>query len=195
MDFIPNAIYCIECDTRTFIDLPTPDTECPVCLDNGREDVWCHTVVMVASCPNGEDGCESDFCNHRGEHSFDEYEIEEAEEGIDYIAEAITLPPACAKPCSECPWRRESAGGWLGPWTAEEWVTLANSDEPIACHTSIEISDVWTAKTRQCAGAAAYRKATGKLPRNPEVAVGPLQPNTFTNPIEFLDHHQIGANA
>jgi len=190
----PNAIHCFECFEITMVDHPTFDTECPVCRDYGREDVWCHEVVTVLPCPNGEDGCESDFCNHRGLHTINEDEAEEAIEGLDY-GMPVSLPPACAKPCKECPWRRESAGGWLGPWTAEEWVALANSDEAIACHTTIEIDGVWTARTKQCAGAASYRKATGKVPRDRQVACGPVQDNCFTNRVEFLDHHtRIGAS-
>ena len=48
-----------------------------------------------------------------------------------------TLPEATQRPCNECPWRRESAPGWLGPFDADDWLMLAHSDLPIACHQTI----------------------------------------------------------
>jgi hypothetical protein len=105
------------------------------------------------------------------------------------------LPPACAKPCGECPWRRESIPGWLGPFTAAEWLALTGSDEPVACHTTIEVDDEWTPRTRQCAGAAVYRRNVAKLPRNPEVAVAAERDTEtiFATPGEFAAHHDRGA--
>lgn len=103
----------------------------------------------------------------------------------------MTLPCARKRPCGGCPWRRSSIAGWLGPFDAEEWVALARSDEPIACHESIEVDGEWTENTLQCAGAAIFRGNTAKSPRNPEVAKFP--PNTelvFGRATEFLDHHE-----
>jgi hypothetical protein len=53
--------------------------------------------------------------------------------------------------CGGCPWVRDSPNGWLGPFTAEEWVGLAASDAPVACHESIEVNDSWEGAL-QCAG-------------------------------------------
>lgn len=62
-------------------------------------------------------------------------------------------------PCSDCPWKRSSIKGWLGPYNVGQWIRLAHSDAQIQCHTrmrqggdALMQSDHW-----QCAGAAIYR--------------------------------------
>lgn len=102
------------------------------------------------------------------------------------------LPEPCKVPCNECPWRRKAAPGWLGPFTAGEWVALAHAEEPIACHATIEVEDDWsTPGIRQCAGAAIYRSNVAKRPRDPEVALLPADRDAvFASPIEFTRHHE-----
>ena len=109
----------------------------------------------------------------------------------------MTLPAARPNPCGECPWRRDSLPGWLGPWTAEEWAALAHSDQPIACHTSIEVEGSWdTSGIRQCAGSAIMRANLCKSPRDPEVAVGkPNRETIFGWTDEFIEHHNNGMAA
>lgn len=100
------------------------------------------------------------------------------------------LPDATPRPCNDCPWRRVSCAGWLGPFDAEEWIALAHSDEPIACHETIVEDDVWDG-AKQCMGAAIYRANIAKLPRNREVIVGKAdREHVFSGPREFIDHHQ-----
>jgi hypothetical protein len=87
----------------------------------------------------------------------------------------IKLPPAVPKPCSDCPWRRNAAPGWLGPHTAQEWIRLAHGEAPIACHQTIpkgsdemEPEKTWAVPgVRQCKGAAIYRTNVFKSPHNP----------------------------
>ena len=102
----------------------------------------------------------------------------------------MTLPEATVTICNDCPWRRESLNGWLGPFTAEQWIALAHSDEPIACHQTIEEEDSWEGAF-QCAGAAQYRKNIAKLPKNPEVAIAANvdRETVFSRPAEFTAHH------
>jgi len=50
----------------------------------------------------------------------------------------MTLPQATPRPCNDCPWRRKSCAGWLGPFGI-----------------------------KQCAGAAVYRANVCKSPRDP----------------------------
>jgi hypothetical protein len=78
--------------------------------------------------------------------------------------------------------------GWLGPYTAEEWEQLAHGEEPIACHLSIEESGSWDGAL-QCRGAASYRANVAKSPRDPEVVVGPKDPNVFGFR-EFRTYHE-----
>lgn len=103
------------------------------------------------------------------------------------------LPEPTVRACGECPWRRESAPGWLGPFTAEQWLGIARSEAPVACHRTIcgDDNDWDNGTIRQCAGMAQYRRNTGKRPRDPEVAVAEDVDNVlfFGGPVEFREHH------
>jgi hypothetical protein len=141
------------------------------------------------SMPHGEDVAETaDYMAQK---------LLESEGGLNVWVrkiEQVELPDALHKPCNDCPWRRNAAPGWLGPYTAEEWVQLAHSDEPIACHLTIEVEDSWEEGViRQCAGAAIYRANVCKSPRNPEVVVLPSDTETvFATPNQFMDYHDRG---
>ena len=85
------------------------------------------------------------------------------------------------KPCSDCPWSRDSLPGWLGGLTADAWIAGAHGEGQIDCHTLIGA---------QCAGAATYRANVCKLPRKPDVLRLPVdRDHVFANREEFLDHH------
>lgn len=101
------------------------------------------------------------------------------------------LPPAVSSPCNECPWRRSSAPGHLGPYSAQQWVRIAHGESAIACHKTIVISGEWEG-ARQCAGAAAFRANVCKSPRNPTVASGPGREDVFQTNSEFVEHHTGG---
>lgn len=109
----------------------------------------------------------------------------------------MNLPDVQPSPCGECPWRRISLPGWLGPFEAGEWVALAHSDEPIACHTTLGVQPdedsqvVWLdPRIRQCAGAATYRANVAKRPRTLGVITGPVdRVKVFATPAEFKEHH------
>ena len=105
-----------------------------------------------------------------------------------------TLPEATVRTCGECPWRRSSAPGWLGPFTAQQWLYLVHGEEPIACHeTIVDDDDDWDNGTiRQCHGAAQYRRNVAKKPLNPEIAVCEHRDTSdvFATPSEFLTHHE-----
>lgn len=95
--------------------------------------------------------------------------------------------PATPSPCDECPWRKDSIPGYLGPHTAEEWLNMAHGEGPIACHKTIKVNDSWEG-ARQCRGAASYRANSLKIPRNPEIVVGPTDDRVFKF-WEFIEHH------
>jgi hypothetical protein len=106
------------------------------------------------------------------------------------------LPEPTKVPCPECPWLRVSAPGWLGPYTADEWLTLAHSDSPIACHTTItetneEGEGDWShPQMRQCQGAAIFRANVFKSPRHPSIARAERDTEmVFTWNDEFRAHH------
>ena len=106
------------------------------------------------------------------------------------------LPEVAATPCIECPWRRDSARGWLGPYAPEKWVEIAHGEAAIACHITIDKSGPDVASwdqpgLRQCAGAAIYRENVHKLPINRDIAVAdePDHEKVFSSPAEFVNHH------
>lgn len=110
----------------------------------------------------------------------------------------MRLPEATPRPCSDCPWRVNAVPGWLGPYDADEWLALAHSDEPIACHQTINEDECnedgeadWEQRgLRQCRGAAIYRKNICKSPRDPQVAIGPVDREAvFSNPMQFKEFH------
>lgn len=101
----------------------------------------------------------------------------------------MSLPPATERPCTDCPWRRVSRPGWLGPFTAEEWILAIHSDEPIACHETITVSTSWEGAL-QCRGAAIFRENVHKLPRDHDVVTGPAdERRVFASNAEFMEHH------
>jgi len=101
------------------------------------------------------------------------------------------LPPATANPCDDCPWRRVATRGWLGPFSAEEWLQIVHSDIAIACHQTLKGGDGWDQPgVKQCRGAAIFRENRFKSPRDPAVVTGPRDTErVFATNEEFLEHH------
>jgi hypothetical protein len=96
----------------------------------------------------------------------------------------------CGTPCNECPWRRESLPGWLGPHDAEEWINLVHGDGQVACHKTIVVSDDPTGTTT-CSGSAIYRRNVAKSPRGvpADHQLDADTVNVFARPDQFTDHH------
>lgn len=96
-------------------------------------------------------------------------------------AEAIPAKGQNTEACADCPWARASLNGWLGPHTADGWLSLAHGEARIECHTL---------KGAQCAGASIYRANNGKLPRDSSLLRLPAdREKVFSSPQEFKDHH------
>lgn len=85
------------------------------------------------------------------------------------------------RPCSDCPWSRQSLNGWLGGESIEAWLAQARSDHSIECHTL---------HGAQCAGAAIFRANTCKTSRDSAVLSLPAdRTRVFASPEEFRGHH------
>jgi len=70
-------------------------------------------------------------------------------------------------PCLACPWRRNSAPGWLGgEITAAEWAAAAHAEDIIECHKRKDGS--------HCVGAAVYRSNVCKVARPPNIRADPV---------------------
>lgn len=107
------------------------------------------------------------------------------------------MKPPTGTPCGECPWRRKSLPGWLGPHSAEEWNAGVHGDHEIACHLSIpehfvDDVDADTSELLTCSGAAIYRANVCKSPRNvPREHALPADRVTVFGHGEFLAHHVV----
>ena len=96
--------------------------------------------------------------------------------------EASPAPRQIVKPCSDCPWRRDSAGAWLGPSSSYEWIEMAHGEERVVCHVHPNV---------QCAGIAIYRANVCKLPKDRTLLRLPAdRENVFASRFEFFDHHK-----
>lgn len=105
-------------------------------------------------------------------------------------------PPPTPKPCNDCPWRRTAVEGWLGPYSAAEWLAIAHGESPIACHkTIINVNEDGVGEwddpaMRQCRGAAIFREHVCKSPKHPDIVTGPTDPdNVFVSNAEFMEYH------
>lgn len=90
------------------------------------------------------------------------------------------------RPCSDCPWRRDSIPGWLGGATVSQWIERAHGEVRIDCHVF---------KGPQCAGAAIYRANVCKTPRDGSLLQLPAdKERVFGFFTEFSAHHDDYAN-
>lgn len=83
------------------------------------------------------------------------------------------------KPCRECPWKRESAPGWVGNISPEEWVALAKGEALVGCHVC----------AGECAGVAIFRANIAKLTRQATLRLPSDRKTVFANGDEFTRHH------
>lgn len=103
------------------------------------------------------------------------------------------------KPCKQCPWTPQSAPGWLGASTPEEFLGQALTECHMPCHIHVnyERKD-WREQVAEapfCAGALIFLKHICKLPRDPVLALARSAVEAdrelvFSRPDEFLAHHR-----
>lgn len=100
--------------------------------------------------------------------------------------------------CSQCPFRKNAAGGWLGAYTPQEVIDTVRSETPFPCHAQVDYDDpAWAEKLDgkpHCAGHMQMAKAMCKLPRDLEhsraVRAIEIEKNHLGSPAAFLEHHQ-----
>jgi hypothetical protein len=103
------------------------------------------------------------------------------------------------KPCNACPWRRESAAGWLGASNPEEFIEQTLAELEMPCHCAVDYDDPAWEKNQipnapLCAGSLVFMRNVCKIPRNHEHAeavksVEADRDNVFARPDEFIAHH------
>ena len=104
---------------------------------------------------------------------------------------------ACAKPCKDCPFRKDSMRGWLGAYdSAERFITVHyRQDTPNACHMLVDYNeDDWKDQlptATSCAGQQVMYLNGFKQPRDwrldPEMEED--REGVFTTPAEFVEYH------
>lgn len=108
------------------------------------------------------------------------------------------------RPCGECPFRRVSARGWLGPWKPTELLFHLGRGE-FACHRTIPRDEEVAAddpRLQACAGAAIFLNNKIEESRHPAVAAHQAKMRRIVSPAlastvfqwshEFLEHHEGG---
>lgn len=95
---------------------------------------------------------------------------------------------AAKKACRECPFRKQSLGGWLGPWkSAQELLTQAFSESGLACHMMLHLSHE-EGGTPVCTGSLVCANKSGKLYRDREL--NEAQNTLIAHPDEDILHAQ-----
>lgn len=67
--------------------------------------------------------------------------------------------------CKECPFKKDSAPGWLGPWNPLTLHQYIIGEAPFACHSTTANNDDFS-PIELCAGSLIYAKNCGKSYRN-----------------------------
>lgn len=109
---------------------------------------------------------------------------------------------SAAKPCSDCPFRRNAMPGWLGESSPEGFLDCIQRDEPLPCHQTINYEDPdWLVKWsrqrntgRMCAGSLIFMANKAQRPHDPTFPTMPADKATvFANSVEFVRHHREAA--
>ena len=106
------------------------------------------------------------------------------------------------EPCNQCPFRRESCPGWLGPWDARELLFVIGH-YPFPCHQTMGEDDETKELDRMenCAGAALFLNRKAELSRVPDMhehqkrlkdAPPRVKLRVFETAREFVTHHEEG---
>ena len=103
-----------------------------------------------------------------------------------------------AKPCDDCPFRRNAMPGWLGAGSPESFIDTIRSEGYLPCHQTLNYEDAswkarWLAQSdgRGCAGALIMSANMCKLPRDQAMPRMPADRNpVFATAAEFIAFHR-----
>lgn len=105
--------------------------------------------------------------------------------------------------CPECPFRKISPRGWLGPWTVEDMEQIVHFEQHLICHLDVTTQqnagltdEQITLSGQHCVGALRYMSSVGKLSREPEKAQAQKKlkqvPDQSTiEPFKLREHHSV----
>jgi hypothetical protein len=102
-------------------------------------------------------------------------------------------------PCPKCPFRKDSAPGWLGGHSPRDLLDVVLRDGAWPCHQTHEGMSFEAARkhptVQHCGGAAAFASNICKVSRDTEVAahqrVVGRRADVFGLPQGFLAHHRL----
>jgi hypothetical protein len=94
------------------------------------------------------------------------------------------------KVCNDCPFRKKSVPGWLGPWENAWHIMQSVYHNYFPCHKTIKYDGI-TKGTIPCAGALIFCKNIMKLPRDPMMC-GEVEKSDliFQTEAEMMLHHK-----
>lgn len=108
----------------------------------------------------------------------------------------LPIKPAGSHPCKECPFKKGSLQGWLGPWPDSG--TLHRhimGEQDFACHmtTGTDDSDDMPEGARRCAGAIMYatkscKKFVDPVLKREQERLAPT--DEIMDLFEFREHHE-----
>ena len=106
------------------------------------------------------------------------------------------------KPCDDCPFRKKSLPGWLGPHTVDEFVAYVQFDYPYPCHKTLvegreTVEDTELREGENiCIGLVHLRNNSCKKARDEdsdlrkeEIRLKGEENECFANTVEFAKHH------
>lgn len=111
-----------------------------------------------------------------------------------------TLTQATSKPCAECPFRKTSPRGWLGPWTVDSIMSTAFSEVGLACHMTVKQDGRDDPKVRACAGSlisanvSCKRFVAPNMVEMQEQLAGHADESKVLTQWEFREHHAVPAS-
>lgn len=70
----------------------------------------------------------------------------------------------CKTPCNECPFRKNSIPGWLGPHKIEDFRTMASADVDFKCHMEL---DTLGDEANTCGGYIYWRLNSFMMAKDP----------------------------
>lgn len=97
--------------------------------------------------------------------------------------------------CEQCPFRKNSAPGWLGPWNVQDFEQMYNGDANFICHSSIDKNVEHT-----CVGYVLIRVNSLKVSRDKNSMLAKLERlyqkiknknDCFQWWHEFAAHHKV----
>lgn len=163
-------------------------------FNQSRGAVWEHWYFELDKLAQSLGVSVADEDAWRGSFEDDQTPEEALFEEYPELSPQKAAPKQHTSPCRECPWKRNSAPGWLGASEPGEFLAQSDTGHRMPCHLAgIDYeSPNWKAmadKAPECAGHAIYLANRCKLPQPGHLKLPSDHALVFTRPHEFVAHH------